>query len=289
MKMYVKNKACNIIICVGMIILIIGFAIYGLYLMEDNNNKEYRGKDNYSQTNNIEITKKDISATTVYLAAELEPNSKLILSPGQTFKYKLNRPTRSVEGMDHIVLVDHSIVFFVDSITRINKTECYKIIGNETKSIEIMHGGKYTKTSSSFKYVLYIDTETGKPVQVNIENTTIEGQNASTLSLNLLCAMGKSFYAPWMLALKKDMKWEEYTIINEPVKQESHLEYKVLDIENINKRKCFKVSVRFSNKIENGQQSVTNLIMWVDVEKRILVRLELYSLNLYLGEINLIE
>lgn len=289
--MCVKNKTSNIIIVVGIIILIV-LIILGVYLIEDNNNKGYQEKTTLNQTNNIEIAKKDVSTTIIYSTAELKTNSKLILSQGQTFKYKLDYPTRQqniIDKNNHIASVDNSIVFFVESIRMINKTKCYKIISNETKSIEMMYEGKYIKSSSSFKYVVYIDTEDGKPIQIDIENTTVVKQNVSIPSLDLLCAIGKSFYAPWMLALEKDMKWKEDIISTEPVKQESHLEYEVLGIENINKRKCFKVNVRFSNKIENNQQSVTNSIMWIDVEKRILIRWELYGDNLRLGEINLIE
>jgi len=195
-----------------------------------------------------------------------------------------------------------NITIRVDGKERINGTECYKI--STDGSGEVIVG--YVKDERGTRPILgvlidpfteYLDAKTGE---------SVDSRTGKIVKGNGGLLEDYKFYAPWMLKLSEGMKWTNfyeskstgYVGCDETgchaVKKEQEVkekeEYEVKEIEIVNKRKCFKVEGRTLRQENNGMWKVTHKkIYWVDVEKRITVKYQLWYQNLQTVEIELIN
>ncbi len=96
-------------------------------------------------------------------------------------------------------------------------------------------------------------------------------------------------YAPWMLRLKEGIKWtENITSLSSGILTKN--EYVVDLIENVNQRKCFKITMKTLTKSKNEENWHTESMtyLWVDLNKRIIVKKQFCTQdNICIYEINL--
>jgi len=124
----------------------------------------------------------------------------------------------------------------------------------------------------------YFDKETGKMVKVvtkmgNMEMTFTK--DMANVMVNLM-GMAASYpvFSQWMLALDENFRWTQTMKMDEGGKKyEAEIKYKVIGSEKINNRECFKVEITFEDKssVPSGTNNIQTII-WVDKEKRILVK-----------------
>ncbi len=201
-----------------------------------------------------------------------------------------------------------NLTFTVDKKEKINKTNCYKI---STEGSGIVIAG-YGKSEAGIRPITvelfpsgadYINEKTGE----FIDSQTGEKIDEKDVAFGGTILSHLSVFYPWMLKLSEGAKWttvfeEKSTgsvicsegIMCKAIKEESETkkkeEYEVKGIETVNKRKCFKVEGRSLMQKNNGNWEVTHRkIFWVDVEKRVTVKYQLWYQNLQTVEINLIN
>lgn len=95
-------------------------------------------------------------------------------------------------------------------------------------------------------------------------------------------------FATWMLALTDNFKWKVYakdTSFGKSPNAET-IEYKVVGREKVNGRDCFKVEMQVKNK-QMGNEG--KIVFFVDVEKRIVAKMQMYQDNLLISEMNLVS
>ena len=209
----------------------------------------------------VNLTIADISSSIHSNQEEIKPNTKHYFKLGQRFKYKIGREALTFTS-----------TFYVRNIERINRTSCYMVVVNST----------------NMNWWFCIDKDNGNIVVARIGNNTVKEKAASS-SIDIMCAIGRSFYAHWMLALDNTFRWKEEIYTTKPVIQRTILEYEVIGMENVDGRTCFKVEVRDTNNIEGEKKQYMKHILWIDAEKRILIRQQSYIQNLMVSETNLIE
>ncbi len=295
----------NIQISIVLVVVLVGIAVL-LFPKENvptNNELFYQGENNTFE-NNTFITMDKVHEflpqmrenSTSMRISQIEkysitskPNFKI----DEKYSYWVKRPfPAQVRGselsnsersfLDHLYF---NITFTCDGKKRINRTDFYVI--STQGSGEVLMG--YAKTPSGQKPITSTQIKPTK-IYINTETGETQGQGAKALLYTI------PFYSSWMLKLKEDLKWSEITntetrgsmsCVNEQcqllkketskVKEES---YEVKGIGDILKRKCFRVEVT-KKECENEKCKIINKeIYWVDVEKRITVKFELWYQNL---------
>lgn len=210
-------------------------------------------------------------------AKELESNAKVPFEIGQRFVYKTTPATAEQR-------IFGESIFTVEGIEKIDKKECYVVYKNYTE-IYVDPFGKDKKRHWDIWY--YYDKENGDIIAVKDGSYLIRGGEAE------LRAIDNSMFAPYMLALTDDFKWEQDVYSNlSDIGIEGHdkIEYKVVGREKINNRECFKVECVYFLQRYGGNKIDHKEIFWVDVEKRILIKKDYYSKgNLRISETNLVS
>ncbi len=250
------------------------------------------------------------SSTLDSLTQTSEP--KFVVGEKYTYFVRWPQPTdMNKPGMHspNVIFNDYryfNISFTLEKKEKINRTDCYKI--STEGSGEVING--FVKDERGTRPIIsvpidssvsYIGVKTGNfvnPETGDIIKGIEEKHEVSGLStLNV--------YTPWMLKLSEGIKWTNIyeqkstgSIVcnegmckaikeNEEITEEETCEVK--EIENINKRKCFKVECR-SKLCKNNLCEITyKRIYWVDVEKRITVKYQLWYQNLQTVEVELVN
>ncbi|MFN3527598.1 MAG: hypothetical protein ACK4YO_00665 [Candidatus Altarchaeaceae archaeon] len=188
----------------------------------------------------------------------------------------------------------------LDEIVASLATASGKKIGeNEMKAIIQLEDG--TKTSGEIW--VNKDGEIVKTLQeMNGRVITIEGARSSFFGFGGINFGPNAIIQPWMLALNENFEWKkESTIEMRNFTVNSTETYKVIDIEEITtkagKKNCYKVenTVATSRTFAAGQRNrgnsvyFTKTILWIDKEKRILIKAEVWIENLKIADIELVE
>jgi len=203
---------------------------------------------------------------------------------GEQFKY---RDVSLVQGTSIITLS----TIRVERIEKLNGVEHFVLSTiDERFTKDDPKTGRIIYDNSSARSVIYnyINKNTGK-----ITKTVIKNANAEVvLNEDASSSYEGWIYSPRMLKLKKGLKWESY--INMSVG--GHMisgpkSYHVVDIEKMNGKNCFKVELvsKVYNPATNVQEINMRSTIWVDIEKRVLVKKVKYIDNLKIDEIELIE
>lgn len=227
-----------------------------------------------------------------------ESNTLPKFEVGEKYTYKfISYEDLGDENKKHVIY-DYEI----KSVEIFNKTECFLIVNKQNATTDDPIKNVSVKTCIDKNgNVLFADMEGF------FENSSFyiyeEGKNASDM-ITAMSIIGSFFYGPWMLSLVENFEWidnisfpsvtikyenEKYEEV-EKVKNDLHYNIKVLDVENIKNIKCFKVKI--SCILENSKALMKmrmNIILWIDVNKRILVEGKMYYENLLIGEIKRIS
>ncbi len=207
---------------------------------------------------------------------KLVPNTKPHFEVGEKFEYEI---TTQIQGISS----SSKSTYSVDKIERINSTEYFIIVNSQTNEMQNPQTGAVINTSTETKS--YINKETGEILKI----VTSMGGQEITLNKDVASVSGNGMFATWMLSLTDNFKWKvnaKDTSFGKTPESET-IEYEVTGREKINKRDCFRVEM----KVKSGQMTGNEgkIIFWVDVEKRIVIRMQMYSENLKVSEMNLVS
>ncbi|CEG12744.1 exported hypothetical protein [groundwater metagenome] len=143
----------------------------------------------------------------------------------------------------------------------------------------------------------YFDKKNGKIMKIvmkmgNTEMTYTEDL-ANVMSSMMVTSMGLPMLSQWMLGLDENFRWIQNIEEKGAEKHKAEIEYKFVEIEKANNRECFKVEITFKDKppVKSDMDSSIDMkmIVWVDKEKRILVKSQTKSEGLMTFETNLIS
>lgn len=231
------------------------------------------------------------------LGAYLKPTTKPKFKVGQVFKYKAVSESNGE-------WVSSENVYVVKKIERINGIDNYVIVGYITQMLDpetgdILHENikLTTYVDKETGYIPKIGIEFGAPMDVNDKKNFMEEEYESeplfnvTLKEDVASASGNGMYAPWMLALKENLEWSQkinITFSGEEISGEE--KYKVIGIENLNGRECFKVEAASVMELPGGtsQRILFKQDLWIDAYERILVKSKGKIGNLATEEIELV-
>lgn len=294
------------IVGVILIVIIAGFIIFNPH--SDRGDKQIHSGDAMDNTTQIIKESKKIEVQTT----NIEPNTKPQFKVGDKFEYEL---TSNYGGLGAAGPHTNKITFTVNKIERINGTGAYVLEYADMKN------------GSGVIVDTYVDINIGKIIGCTLKLVYPDGRvEEENMDNETIFNLNQYLYADWMLALDDGLKWKvsitktekkridpELTdeqaeeliremgrtgksyeeILNIPistVKTTDDYEFKVEGIEKIKvgnkERDCFKV-VRIQK--EGNKIVGDKLIMWIDAEKRILVKREDWVENLRLMEINLVS
>ncbi len=221
-----------------------------------------------------------------------KPNFKI----GEKCTYNIKYPSAPMPYDPNVIINDYiyfNVTFEVKDRKKINKTDWYLISPDGTVQViagyininGVVHPIRRTMISS--EEIEYINTENGEIVGGELDRFSI--------------------YYPWMLKLSKDLKWTEkteenstggggivgtngkYLVSKKNLNQIREETYEVKDIEKINGRNCFKVESRLKS-CTNQKCSVNyKKLFWIDIEKRITVKFQLWYENLNTMNVDLVR
>ncbi len=271
----------NTIIVPMLVLLIVVLVIGGGYLIFKSDTNHGNEKDVKETPSIIEssTTHDDIDLKVKVSGVDLKPTAKPNFEVGQSFKYKTTS-----KSMGESITSEN--VYNVERTERINGTDNYIIVGNMTQMPDPETG---EILYVNIKLITYVDKETGIIHKMIIE---IEEQFNITLEEDAASASGNNMYVPWMLALKENLEWNQkinMTLGGEDISGEEN--YKVVGVESVNGKDCFKVKVTSYMKLPGGtsQKIQFKQDMWIDVYKRILVKSKSKFGNLATEETELID
>jgi len=136
----------------------------------------------------------------------------------------------------------------------------------------------------------YYNKDTG---EITMIKKGLEGEGIVKGNKAKLEVTSDSIFASWMLALDDNFKWK--LIYNKTgVEEETYLgerEFEVIGREEVNNRDCFKVEIKKIrvDSMTNVRKIVERRYLWIDVEKRILVKRQIMYENVLLSEMNLVS
>lgn len=271
-----QNKLLVGIAVVGIVILL----VVGLYIISHDKNPAEQVENNTIQNNEssyIENTTKHVAEYNVKISSEnLSINTKPQFKVGDKFRYKT---TTQIQGISMNSISDYS----ADKIERINNTDYYLVINTQTQQVPNPKTGAIMNMTTETKS--YINKETGEILKI----ATSVGGHEITMSKDAASVSGNGMFATWMLSLTDNFKWKvnaEDTSFGMAPNAET-IEYQVVGKEKVNGRNCFKVEMRVKSKQMSGDEG--KIIFFVDVKKRIVVKMQMYSGNLLVSEMDLVS
>jgi hypothetical protein len=279
-----KNK--TIILVVVCIVIICVAGIIFLNTGVDTDYKNNGNTANKTEPDNGAYLIED--RDTKYKQTEITPNMKPYFKVGETFVYE---QTGNGGDPESGAIERMKFIFKVEGIERINKTDYY-IVSHVGNSSFFFKGSKGEPHSIEQTWVFkhYISVETGKFLKTNAEfyvtrdgfvspkeiDEVIVPENKQ-LTYNLMV-----IYYLWMLSLDENFKIE--TTDEKGVMKD---EFEFIGTDTLNGRECFKVKKRTTNIRTNEVLSIDN--MWVDKQRRILLKSEHYEDRIKMSEIELVS
>ncbi len=242
-------------------------------------------------------------------------SSKPTFKVGEKYTYKIKTPASpfppSHYANSNIIMEDYiyyNVTFTVDKKERINGSDYYVFITDGSGNVIVGYVYRNNKKPSTLSttpilpFKWYVNTENGNKFNENMGKITDYYSSKSGMQLS-------KTYISWMLKLSEGLKWtikqeekstgsagctyigdELKCLVDKKYKEYiNEQSYEVEDIEKINGRKCFKVNVREKSCTNGECKILKRMTYWVDVEKRITVKYQLWYEGLSVVEIELID
>ncbi len=247
--------------------------------------------------------------------------------PGGENQNRVNSTEELPAGCEYVNRTSTQItdtVFYVEKTEKVENKDCYAVTTSTTREISAEERNMTSRLSAQQQQrfqnmsqnqqqntVYYYDKETGKIIEVTTRtgNTelTFTGDLANamlnigrTFTRNLMNAtqinatrnlnMGRGMsldvpvFSQWMLALNEKFVWSQ--VVDEQTKgYKVEMTYTVTDVEKIKNRDSFKVEITL---LENNKIN-TKWIVWIDKEKRILVKMQRITGGITGAETNLVS
>lgn len=262
--MRINRARIGVVILV--IVLLAGAVIYYGKISEQNQKSEYGGEQNIT---NFKVDR---------YGADLKPNTKPQFRVGEKFRYNV-----TLSKLNNITTIGE-VIYSVDKIDEIGGVACF-VIKEKRKDHCLITGN-----TIAYERMTYIDKETGDILQIDITFDSI----TKTIKKDKASALGNDMYAPWTLALEEGLKWNEIINVTQEHLTERILiesEYEVIGKEKLYNRDCFKIISTIKTRVIGTgveKELITQKILWVDVEKRILVKAQSITADTERAEMNLL-
>ncbi|PKP56690.1 MAG: hypothetical protein CVT88_09920 [Candidatus Altiarchaeales archaeon HGW-Altiarchaeales-1] len=290
-----NKKYLKLFIGVFIIVGVIGVIIF---LSNFQNNPINPSQNNSGSDNNVisELSKEITDYKYFSEIYKKEPTSHVKFKVGNRYIYKIweKTPPSSIVADDNFEVLpsEYTATIYIDGAERINKETCFHILVEPTNKSRdrLYHLNNTDQKLSSLIDIggsLYFVCQNGSRIAISTENPS-----------DSPCDL---FYAEWMLYLDKDIAWNEYIQISFDSKYQTkpltfQAKNKVENIETIAGKKCFKVSQigetlavhQDGEKTEIKRPLIKN-IYWIDINKRIIVKLESYEDNIPTLKMDLID
>lgn len=185
---------------------------------------------------------------------QIEKNAEVPFKIGQKFEYEVKGYTSNGK-----IVSQGKEIYSVEEIKRINNSDYYVI--HLKANITVIKPSNYLL---DYEDVYYYDKNTGNLEIVNFSNQIFLGKKAELEAMDT-----SKIFASWMLTLTDDFNYKGDDV---------YKKIEVIRRETVNERECFKVEVETINR---------RMYIWVDVEKRIIVKEKKFLSNIY--ERNLIS
>ncbi|CEG11862.1 exported hypothetical protein [groundwater metagenome] len=247
--------------------------------------------------------------------------------PGNENQNQVNSTTELPAGCEYVNRTSTQItdtVFYVEKIEKVENKDCYKVSTSTTREISAEERNMTSRLSAQQQQrfqnmrqnqqqntTYYYDKETGKITEVIIKTGITELTFTGDLA-NAMLNMGRTFtrnlmnatqinatrnrnmgggtsldvpvFSQWMLALNENFMWSQ--VVDEQTGgYKVEMTYKVTCVEKINNRDIFKVEITL---LENNKIN-TKWIVWIDKEKRILVKMQRITRGITGAETNLVS
>lgn len=215
-------------------------------------------------------------------------------------------------------------VFYVEKIEKVDNKDCYVVSTSTTREISAEERNMTSRLSAQQQQrfqnmsqnrqqntTYYYNKETGKITEVITKTGSTELTFTGDMA-NAMLNMGRTFtrnlmnatqinatqnrnmggrtsldvpvFSQWMLALNKNFMWSQ--VVDEQTGgYKVEMTYKVTGVEKINNRDSFKVEITL---LENNKIN-TKWIVWIDKEKRILVKMQRITGSITGAETNLVS
>ncbi len=273
------------IIYIGAIIGVIVLVIIGGFIVldynNDKNNKQKIGDENITNFSHVYVEPVYIENTTkqgeTYYSTfrELNRTADPQFKIGEKYFYHWWEEMPGDENNIQVPM-EYNTTIEVMKIDVINKSNYY-ILKSQEVSVYLYilkkgENGVWKKIRGEppgiFEGdIIGVNEENGEVLEVNIQHT---------------CPVLKGMFAKWMLYIDKGVKWLEKSNISGFEKDGSGIlineqEWTVADIEKINGIDCFKViSISKTETVYSEGKQISGEIItyWIDIKKRILIKME---------------
>jgi len=264
--MNIKYLGIGFIAVLLMVLLIIGAYIGVLkFNSEEGSKYDFTNKSSESDINPVcSGNVKEFKASLV--EPKISPNTKLNLKENNIFVYSITIPGEN----------ENFVKYIVERTERYNDKDCY-VVGIFPFGSILEQNMSAQQTS----YLIYLDRNNGELLkfvirafdvkQQKITEIEIKDEMMTELKVALIGGFqfGDLMFTQWMLGLNESFKYKIYgNTTNENKKMGGTIEYNVIGREKIDGRNCFKVEA----KILEGNTVSLKKILWIDAEKRVLVK-----------------
>ncbi len=265
------------------LIVVIVCVVIGSYFMfvqkSDEENEDYNFETLFSESEKTDIEIIDLNYS------ELITTSKPKFEIGETYIYHRRDATSNRNLQDAFFEpYDYTTSIRVDRIERINKSNYYVLASNKTSFYSYLYEkdeyGVWQKRESQTPVIFE-----GCEIGVNADNGTL------ILITPGYCHVSPRIYQEWMIRLKENIGWKSYILFPEQRQEYGPMgieeEWDVLGVEKMNGANCFKVKETQKKVYKNKNMIYKLWIYWVDIEKRVLIKMERFEDNVLVETIEL--
>ncbi len=286
MEPNIKRWILPCLIIIGtLLVIVVGYSF--LPLKKIPNTMQIDENTILVESDGIQIKKAKPPSITV--SNDLRPNTKPKFKVGQKLKYNYNT---IIYGSYKNLKLEYE----VKGIDIMDHKKCYNV---EIKEEHLMLSSS-TRVTSKEKNISQdeeihneylsscIDVENGE-IKYLIKKDT----NENMINEERKYKEGIGIYAPWMLALDDNMKWKVSINTSEYIDNPNivlHENFEVVEREVVNNKECFKVVVSHTSETTKGLEKVDKrVIMWINVNERIIEKGQVFVGNLKTDEITLVD
>ncbi|PKP59565.1 MAG: hypothetical protein CVT89_01115 [Candidatus Altiarchaeales archaeon HGW-Altiarchaeales-2] len=245
----------------------------------------------------IEQTEKEAQEKKQHTFYSYNQTSKIKFIAGEEYEYEVYDNTGSImpHPKDNSMLPSHFTIKIVVEELKRTKNLSYFVIHEPKEKVTtfIMGPGGRDPVPTTFVFggKMYVDEESGEL----LSGVALGEEGEGGIPILLF----QNFYKPWMLYLQKDMRWTEYngTLLKPDISTGKVVEagtgskeYIVKDIEKVNGKECFILAIITTQDLKGSNKKILKKEnLWIDTNKRILVKYEWYEDNLLAMGMNLIS
>ncbi len=220
---------------------------------------------------------------------EIPHNTNPTFKVGDKFEYVARSPKISKKGPDYTSQSTQKITYSVVKKEKLRGIECYVM---ESVNLLLINESDPMSSGRVLRQIYYISTETGKIIRFTSSEASIKRgveMNKKDYFADVPSEISEVYdsiiaYSPWMLSLDDEFKMEIKRFV-----EDSKIERDVIKVagrDKIKNRECYKVEKR---TIGENNDVISREIKWIDVEKRILIKSEVYYENLKINELEIVS